>query len=107
MCAKSHNYIVEVIGAPVRYIGTDEDDAISALLTISPDEGEEGYVVAEHESDETGVMSLTGNPSYCPEESNRIESEAIKAADDAERAWEEAHDAFHGVGPYALANQEF
>ena len=103
MCDKPHNYTVEVVGQPVRYIGTEEDDAISALLSISDDE--EGYVVAEHETD---VVASNGpGTSYCLAESNRIENEAIKAQAHMETQWAAAHEAFHGEGPYALANQDW
>ena len=98
MCDKSHNYTVEVIGKPVRYVGTDEDEAVSALLSINPDYDEEGYVVAEHE--DNGTV-------YCPAESSRIENEAIKAQADMEAKWAQAHEAFHGEGPYAIANQDW
>jgi hypothetical protein len=96
MCNLTHTYTVEVIGSPVRYAGTDEDEAVSALVSINYDE--EGYVVAEHEDNGTA---------YCPAESGRIESEAIKAQDHMERQWAAAREAFHGEGPYALANQDW
>ena len=102
MCDLSHNYTVEVVGQSVRYTGTEEDDAISALLSISDDE--EGYVVAEHEVDGP-VRSNGPGVAYCPAESIRIENEAIKAQADMEAKWAQAHEAFHGEGPYALANQ--
>lgn len=104
MCDKSHNYTVEVVGRPVRYIGTEEDDAISALLSISEDE--EGFVVAEHEVD--GPVTSNGpGVGYCPAESNRIENEAIKVQAHMETQWANAREAFHGEGPYALANQDW
>ena len=99
MCDQSHRYTVEVIGKPVRYVGTDEDEAVSALLTINPDYDEEGHVVAEHVDGDATV--------YCPAESNRLENEAIKARDHMETQWAAAHEAFHGEGPYALANQDW
>jgi hypothetical protein len=99
MCEKAHRYTVEVIGGRPRYVGTDEDEAVSALLTIDPDYGEEGYVVAEHV---TGCATT-----YCPDESNRIEGEAIAAAAAIQAKWQAAVDTFHGDGPYALAHQAF
>lgn len=78
-----HHYTVEVTGKPIRYAGTDVDEAVSALLTINPGYGEEGYVVAEHISGDVTT--------YCPPESNRLENEAIAA---------QAH-----MGDYALASQ--
>lgn len=93
-CTSTHRYTVEVVGRPTRYIGPDEDDAISALLTINPDYDEEGYIVAEHDSGGAAV--------YCPAESGRIENEAIKAAADMASKWQDAVDAFHGEGPYAV-----
>lgn len=98
-CTSAHRYTVEVVGRPARYIGTDEDEAVSALLTVDEDRGEEGYVVAEHDSGNATV--------YCPAESNRIENEAIKAAADMDAKWQDATEAFHGDGPYALANQDW
>ena len=98
MCDKPHTYTVEVTGKPARYIGTDEDEAVSALLTVDPDYDEEGYVVAEDTAD--------GAVIYCSAESNRIENAAIGARFHMEQQWEMAHAAFHGEGPYALANQE-
>lgn len=106
-CAREHNYIVEVTGQATRYIGTEPDEAISALLAINIDRGEEGYVVAEHAAETATVMSPTVLPAYCPEESARIESEAGKARDHMERSWEDARAAFHGDGPYYLGNQDF
>jgi len=99
MCDKAHRYTVEVIGQNPRYVGTDEDEAVSALLSIDLDAGEEGYAVAEHVSGDATV--------YCRAESAVIECEASKAADHMERAWTEAVEAFHGDGPYAIANQGF
>ena len=99
MCDKPHTYTVEVIGQPVRYVGTDEDEAVSALLGIDEDRDEEGYVVAEH------IVDL--GTSYCSAESNHIENEAIGARADMESKWADAVEAFHGEGPYALANQDW
>jgi hypothetical protein len=101
MCNLNHTYTVEVIGQAARYVGNDEDEAVSALLTISEDRGEEGYVVAEHGD------SIAGQAVYCSAESNRIENEAIAARADMESKWADAVEAFHGEGPYALANQDF
>jgi hypothetical protein len=98
MCDKNHRYTIEIIGQAIRYSGTDEDAALSALLTINPDY-EEGYVVAEHADGETVT--------YCRTESNRLENEAVKARDHMETQWAAAHEAFHGEGPYAIANQGF
>lgn len=92
----SHHYTVEVVGKPVRYAGTSEDEAVSALLTISPDCDEEGYVVAEHA--DAGVSV------YCPAESNRIENAAIASAADMEARWADAVAAFHGDGEYAIGS---
>jgi hypothetical protein len=64
-CGYTHIYTVEVLGQAVRYVGSNADDAVHALLTID-DEVEEGYVVAEHEPH-----------TYCHVESNRVECEAI------------------------------
>jgi hypothetical protein len=94
MCDKAHHYTVEVAGQAIRYAGTSAGDALDALCGISEDE--EGYVVAEH-----------AEPvSYCPAESNRLENAAMKAADEFAQSWQDAVDAFHGEGPYALANQD-
>ena len=70
-CSAPHTYTVEVIGQVPRYDGTDPTAALSALASIGTDSGEEGYVVATH----TGPVT-----SYCPRESNRLETEAIVAA---------------------------
>lgn len=99
MCDKPHRYTVEVIGQKVRYAGTDQDEAISALLTVNPDCGEEGQIIAEHD--------LGTSTSYCHAESDRLESEAIKLGADMEQKYLDAYDAFHGDGPYALANQDW
>ena len=101
MCNMSHTYTVEVIGQKARYVGNDEDEAISALLGINPDYDEEGYVVAEHGD------GIAGTTVYCPAESNRIENEAIKAQAHMETQCQNAYEAFHGDGPYALANQDW
>lgn len=94
MCDKPHTYTVEVTGQAARYSGTDEDEAVSALLTIDPDYDEEGYVVAEHTDGDVTA--------YCSVESNRIENEAIRARADMDAKWMSAVEAFHGEGPYAL-----
>jgi hypothetical protein len=99
MCGKNHRYTIEVIGQAIRYSGTDEGEALSALLTINPDYDEEGYVVAEHADGETVT--------YCRAESNRMEGEAVKVRDRMETQWAAAREAFHGEGPYAIANQGF
>ena len=71
MCDKTHRYTIEVIGQPARYAGTDADEAVSALLSVDTDNGEEGYAVAEHdEGDRT---------SYCRAESAVIECAALRA----------------------------
>ena len=67
MCDRNHYYIVEVVGQPIRYAGSDAAEAVNALLTIDSDGGEEGYVVAERIADHT----------YCPGESSRVEATAI------------------------------
>ena len=78
MCDKAHNYTVEIIGGHALYSDTDAHGAIAALLSIDQDAGEEGYVVAEHE---TGIVDSNGPGSgYCPAESDRIETEAIRIA---------------------------
>jgi hypothetical protein len=106
-CTKTHNYTVEdEARQEVRYAGTDQDEAVNALVKLRSHD-ECGQVTAEHETDETTVMSLTQNPAYCFEESTRIEDEAIKAWDYMETQWQNAHEAFHGEGPYALANQDW
>jgi hypothetical protein len=98
MCQLSHRYTVEVTGKTARYVGTDEDEAVSALLAIDLDCDEEGYVVAEH--------TVDGAVIGCPPESSRIENEAIAARVDMDVKWMSAVEAFHGDGPYALANQD-
>lgn len=105
MCDREHNYTVEVVGQPVRYIGTESEEAVSALCGIDIDGGEEGYAVAEHETET--IDSNGPGTSYCRAESERIESEAIAARVDAERKWRDAYEAFHGEGPYAMANQDW
>jgi hypothetical protein len=88
--------MVEVVGQRIRYAGSDDEAALSALLTIDIDRGEEGYVVAEHP---------TAPISYCRAESERIENEAIKVRGDMAAKWMSAVETFHGEGPYVLANQ--
>jgi hypothetical protein len=96
-CAKQHNYIVEVIGQATRYIGDVRSEAVSALLTIDLDRGEEGYVVAEHESGDVTTMALR-SPAYCPAESGDVENEAMRVRLD-ERArrlgWEDNAEMTH------------
>jgi hypothetical protein len=74
MCDRGHRYTIEVIGQVPRYIGTDTGEAVSALLGIDIDNGEEGYVVAEHdEGDRT---------SYCRPGSQLVEGEALAVGGD-------------------------
>jgi hypothetical protein len=99
MCDRSHRYTVEhenkAEGA--RYSGTDRDEAISALVRLQT-QGEVGHVTAEH------VTARAAES--CSEESCRTEDEAIRACEDMELKWEQAHAAFHGAGAYAIENQD-
>lgn len=99
MCDRSHRYTVEHedTAKGACYVGTDQDEAISALLALKAEDDEVGYVTAEHVAGDT--------VEYCSEESFRLEDEAIKACADMEQKWQDAHAAFHGEGPYAIENQ--
>lgn len=96
-CAKRHDYTVEnEAQTEVRYSGADEDEAVSALVALRAQD-ECGQVIARH-ADDGGFVD-------CDEESSRIEDEAIKAWDHHDRSWQNAYEAFHGEGPYAIEDQ--
>jgi hypothetical protein len=65
-CTQNHTYMVEIINSPVRYVGSNADDAVNVLVTVDVDAGEEGYVVAVHP-----------DSVYCPAESGRLENLAM------------------------------
>jgi len=69
MCEREHLYTVVILGQPARNTRGDSRAARDLLLSIDTDNGEEGYVIANHDDD-----------TYCPAESNRIENEAIRYA---------------------------
>lgn len=79
MCDRSHTYTIEAIGQRARYVGDSDQEAVSALLGIDIDGGEEGYVVAEHFTDDIGAGARTA---YCSAESGRIEGEAVRVRAD-------------------------
>jgi len=97
-CTRPHRYTVEVVGSPVRYAGTSEDDTLSALIGISEDE--EGYVVAEHDV-LAGRLGCIPATEFCGAESNRMESLAMTTADEFASRWQEALD-----GAYDLAEAD-
>lgn len=96
MCDRSHRYTIQdEAQQKTLYTGTSRDEAITALAGLRTG-GECGHVVAGH----------TFDGSYCSEESCLLEDDAIRAWDDTTDKWADAAGAFHGEGPYPLANQD-